>query len=538
MLARTPTSAVSRTVERLTLSDGVALAADVYRPAGEGPWPVLLMRQPYGKAIASTVVLAHPSWYARMGYVVVVQDVRGMGASEGDFDCLRQEIRDGAETVEWARGLDGSNGKIGLYGFSYQAITQYLALAGGAKVDAMAPAMGSFSPEKDWVCEGGALRYAGMVGWALQMALLKAAHDGDLETHAALSALSGLEETARFLTQRPDLSHLKRWLDNGGSEWDQVSPERLLRGRALDIAVLHTGGWYDFMLEGTLAADRAFRKASPATAHLAIGPWTHMPWNGASGGSRMREAETWSVDRANVAFFDFYLKHKGSPPPSLTLFDIGERRWKTFDRWPETLEKTLALASGGLAATLANDGRLAGEPGDVDGEDVLVSDPFRPAPLVGGHVGEPAGFADRAAADDRSDVAVYTTAPLAQSFTLCGPVRADITVNTEAPVFDLVATLSLVTPSGSANVIQTGITRTRNTGAPVSVGLRAAFVTVPAGFSLRLSLQAAAWPAFSLHAQDPADAGVMDAAPLTLAIRHDASRLVLSVLKEDTVNGA
>ncbi|QQM31613.1 CocE/NonD family hydrolase [Martelella lutilitoris] len=536
MLARNPTSAVSKRVEHLPLKDGVVLAADVYRPAGEGDWPVLLMRQPYGKAIASTVVLAHPSWYARHGYLVVVQDVRGMGASEGDFDCLRQELSDGAETVDWARGLEGANGKIGLYGFSYQAITQYLALAGGARVDAMAPAMGSFAPEKDWAYEGGAPRYAGMVGWAKQMALLKAAHDGDRETHAALSVLGGLDETARYLMDRPDLSHLKRWMDNDAADWDQVSPARLLREVSLDIPVLHTGGWYDFMLEGTLAADRAFRNASSETTHLAIGPWTHIPWNGASGSVRMPEAEAFSVDRANVAFFDFYLKGKGDSPPALTVFDLGERAWRTFRRLPATTEKTMALCSGGLAATLANDGRLGDEPGD--GEDVLVSDPFRPAPLVGGHVGEPSGFVDRAPADDRSDVAVYTTAPFAQPFTVCGPVRADITISTEAPVFDLVATLSLVSPTGGANVIQTGIARTKNTGAPVSVGLRAAYVTAPAGFSLRLSLQAAAWPAFSLHAQDPASADGMNAQPLTLAIRHAASRLVLSVLNEDTANGA
>ena len=534
MLARNPTSAIRRSVDRLTLKDGVALAADVYRPAGEGPWPVLLMRQPYGKQIASTVVLAHPSWYARHGYVVVVQDVRGMGESEGDFDCLRQELSDGAATVEWAKTLDGSNGKIGLYGFSYQAITQYLALAGGVTVDAMAPAMGSFAPDRDWAYEGGALRYAGMVGWAQQMALLKALHDRDRETHAELSALKGLREIADYLCARPGLSHLKRWMENGTGDWEQVSPAHLLQDIPLDIPVLHTGGWFDFMLEGTLAADRAFRNAAPETAHLAIGPWAHMPWNGASGSVRIPEAEAYSVDRANVGFFNFYLKGIGEPPPAVTLFDMGSCCWTRFDRWPETFEKSLRLASGGLAATLANDGKLADEAGD--GEDILVSDPFRPAPLVGGHVGEPSGFADRAAVDDRSDVAVYTTAPLAQDFTLCGPVRADITINTEAPVFDLVATLSLVTPTGKANMIQTGITRTKNTGAPVSVGLRAAFVTVPAGFSLRLSLQAAAWPAFSLHAQDPASAEGVE--PLTLAICHAASRLVLSVLKEDTENGA
>jgi len=52
--------------------DGVRLDADVYRPDGSGPYPILLMRQPYGRAIASTVTYAHPSWNARHGYIVVV----------------------------------------------------------------------------------------------------------------------------------------------------------------------------------------------------------------------------------------------------------------------------------------------------------------------------------------------------------------------------------------------------------------------------------------------------------------------------------
>lgn len=61
--------------------DGVRLDADVYRPDGEGPFPALLMRQPYGRRIASTVTYAHPSWYAEQGYLVVIQDVRGRGSS-------------------------------------------------------------------------------------------------------------------------------------------------------------------------------------------------------------------------------------------------------------------------------------------------------------------------------------------------------------------------------------------------------------------------------------------------------------------------
>ncbi|MBF2000346.1 MAG: CocE/NonD family hydrolase, partial [Synechococcales cyanobacterium M58_A2018_015] len=79
--------------------DGVRLDADVYYPDTAGDYPVLLMRQPYGRAIASTVVYAHPSWYAAQGYIVVIQDVRGRGSSEGEFDLFAHEINDGDDAV-------------------------------------------------------------------------------------------------------------------------------------------------------------------------------------------------------------------------------------------------------------------------------------------------------------------------------------------------------------------------------------------------------------------------------------------------------
>ena len=63
--------------------DGIRLDADIYRPDVRGEFPVILMRQPYGRAIASTVVYAHPKWYAAHGYIVIIQDVRGRGTSEG-----------------------------------------------------------------------------------------------------------------------------------------------------------------------------------------------------------------------------------------------------------------------------------------------------------------------------------------------------------------------------------------------------------------------------------------------------------------------
>ena len=109
------------------MRDGTSLYSDIYRPVGSGPFPVILMRLPYNKAKAEASAYAHPTWYARHGYLVVVQDVRGRWASEGEFYPFRHEITDGYDSVEWAARLPGANGKVGMYGFSYVGATQLLA---------------------------------------------------------------------------------------------------------------------------------------------------------------------------------------------------------------------------------------------------------------------------------------------------------------------------------------------------------------------------------------------------------------------------
>lgn len=101
--------------------DGVRLDADLYYPEAAGPFPVLLMRQPYGRTIASTVVYAHPTWYAAQGYLVVIQDVRGRGTSEGEFRLFANEINDGYDAVMWAANLPGSTGATACMAFLTRA---------------------------------------------------------------------------------------------------------------------------------------------------------------------------------------------------------------------------------------------------------------------------------------------------------------------------------------------------------------------------------------------------------------------------------
>src|ERR1700688_1713147 len=81
-----------------TMRDGTILRANIYRPATEGQWPVLLTRLPYGKDYPIGSSLMDPAQVARRGYVLVVQDTRGRAASEGEWDPMRHEILDGANT--------------------------------------------------------------------------------------------------------------------------------------------------------------------------------------------------------------------------------------------------------------------------------------------------------------------------------------------------------------------------------------------------------------------------------------------------------
>ncbi len=156
------------------------------------------MRQPYGRDIASTVVYAHPVWFAAHGYNVVIQDVRGRGDSEGDFYPFRTEGRDGAETIRWLRTRSESNGKVGMYGFSYQGLTQLLAAAEQPEgLICIAPAQTACDLYHGWFYRQGALRLASSLGWGLQM--LKA----DARRRKLRAASDGLEKAWADLRSQP-----------------------------------------------------------------------------------------------------------------------------------------------------------------------------------------------------------------------------------------------------------------------------------------------------------------------------------------------
>jgi putative CocE/NonD family hydrolase len=521
----------ARAVEAGTMRtrDGVRLDADIYRPDGPGPWPVLLLRQAYGRRVAATVVYAHPSWYAAQGYIVVVQDVRGRGTSDGFFEALEHEAQDGADTIAWCAGLAGSTGQVGMYGFSYQGMNQLLAATvAGPALRAIAPAMIGWDVKADLMEEGGVPQLAGAVGWAAQLGADTARHQGDLQAYEALkqAALSlPLHDTVSarpaVLERFSRYHHYGKWLLAAAEDpiWQRLSPSawaQTLAGRGLPM--LFIGGWYDFMLPGTLAAWEAIRPAQPDRTQLIVGPWAHLPWGQVVGGYDFGPQAVSHVDLAQIAWFDCWLKGKPDPSPAVRLFDMGTKAWVGRQD----------LRADPIRFHLAGDGRAAVDPGSglllpeplQEGQDVFVHDPWRPAPTHGGRFGAPPGPLDRREIDQRGDILTFTSSPMKVPLEICGRLLAEFYVEADCPSFDLHCTVSRITTDDEVRPFAEGVRRVE--GPIATIDLMASCMTLMRGERLRLSIAAASYPAFTVNPGfgDPAAIPHMQARTITIHIRH------------------
>jgi len=510
--------------------DGVRLDADVYRPDAPGAWPVLLLRVACGRRTAMTSHYAHPRWFAARGYVVVVQDVRGCGTSEGRFHPFVAEREDGADAVAWAASLPGSNSAVGMYGCGYAGIAQLLALAERPEaLRAVVPALAGWDVFTDWATEGGAFRLADAMSWALHCAVESArrvedgaAYGALLDAVRSLPLKDEIPSRPKVLREYARHCHYDDWLTTPGPgpSWDALSPRAALAGVPVDVPILQIGGWYDPRLAGTLDAHEALSASATAPVRLLVGPWT----------SAGTSADAPSLDSLQLAWFDRFLK--GEPNGAeragpVRLFDVAARRWRDLPALPPATTP-LHLASDGLA-TRPKGGVLQDKTPIESILDVVVHDPRNPAPAVGGHAIPDAGPQDRAAVDARPDVASYTTAPLSAPLALSGRVALDLWVEADAPSFDVSAVLSMALPDGRVLPLTQGHARVEP-GAhqrPLTIALRAVCVTLEPGCALRLSLAGACYPAYPVNpgtGAEPGETRLVDAQPITLLIHGGGDR--------------
>jgi putative CocE/NonD family hydrolase len=450
-----------------TLSDGTVLRSDHYYPAERGKQATILMRQPYGRDIASTVVYAHPVWFARRGYNVVIQDVRGRGGSEGTFYPFRHEGKDGAETIAWLRQRPESNGRVGMYGFSYQGATQFLAAAEQPEgLQCIAPAMTACDLYAGWFYHNGALRLGSSLGWGLQMLKEDAVRLGLHEARARLEqAWRNVPEQAWFMpyAQHPAItdpelpSYVRDWLahDAPGEFWSSMDVSAC--AQKIAVPALHVSGWYDTYCEGSVAGFELLRERSAAkdAQYLLAGPWVHIPWGDRVGETRWGEPALMDTDALLLRWFDHWLKDKGTwdGEPRVRHFALGEDRWCEAEGMSGAVERTLYLRSGGRAESRKGDGVLANEAaGGAEPADVFVYDPEVP-------VLSPSAGADQSAVEMGNNLLVYTSEVLNEAVHVLGRPLVALYVATSADSADVTVKLVRVMESGRAEFVCVGVAR-------------------------------------------------------------------------------
>lgn len=498
----------------------VNLDADVYVPEGDGPFPVLLMRQPYGRAIASTVVYAHPSWYASHGYMVVIQDVRGRGTSGGNFRLFQHEAEDGYASVLWAAQLPKSSGQVGMYGFSYQGMTQlYAAAWQPSPLKTLIPAMAGYDLYRDKAYENGSLLLQGGLGWALQLAAETARRQGDGAAFQRLYAAAHQLPLTDSVPARPQIlmdlapdSFFHEWLDHPYPDdyWHSLKPNL----GQVDLPMLHIGGWFDPYLRGNIRLYQQMKHQTTQPQHLRIGPWGHIPWGRRVGAVDFGPTADSPIDQLQIRWFDQVLKGKDTGlflEPPVQVFTMGTNRWQACPDWPPAVSQASSqfyLTSSGLAGMVQADGGLLNpaSPAMPDGVDVLVHDPWRPVPSLGGHAGIPAGPFDRSAIDCRSDVLTYTTSGLTAALEVAGDGLLRLYCRADALSFDISAILSEVYADGRVMNLTQGQLRVHppqeepaDAIHTIEVPLQSTCFTLPRGHALRLSVAAACFPAYAVN---------------------------------------
>jgi putative CocE/NonD family hydrolase len=472
------------------MRDGTMLLADIYRPQEAGTYPVILMRMPYDKEAAQTYVYAKPEAYASHCYIVVIQDVRGQYTSEGEFYPFRDEASDGYDTVEWAAGLPGSTGKVGMYGFSYVGATQWLAATQKPPhLAAIAPTHTSSDYYDGWTYEGGVFSLAFKESWPLTSIALSATRRlGEQKIQdTILEGQTKAQESYSFLPIKdypwlmPDdrrvAPYFYDWVahDTRDDYWKQWS----IRPRYGDITVpaLNIAGWYDVFLKGGIENFVGMRENGGSDGarngqKLVIAPWIHLPWEQKVGELDFGPEAANRVDDLQVRWFDHWLKgidNGINREPPVRIFVMGANRWREAETWPipETQFTSYYLHSRGGANTKFGNGTLTPEPPATDEPaDRFRYDPANPVPSRGGHSCCTAEFApvgpyDQAKIAERADVLVYDTPVLEQPVEVTGPIEVTLYAATTAPDTDFTAKLVDVHPDGKAYNLNNGIIRAR-----------------------------------------------------------------------------
>ena len=484
----------------VTMADGTVLRADVYFPtsaqtgaAATGPFPVILTQTPYGKGSSSTSFpggeqLAGLSGYSpylvKRGYIDVIADVRGTGASQGSwglFDPVQGQ--DGAELVRWAAKLAHSDGKVGTLGASYLGIDQLFTaanLGAGSPLKAMFPIISANDVYRDTAFDGGLLdsEFGGIfLGLTAGLNLLNPVLESFVEQPTNPDVLEALAEHIGGLLafHATLIADVETNGDKAYDEnyWQARQPQSLL-GRIVQnrVPAFLVGGWFDLFQRGeplnyadfqNLAAGRdvglPMKPGQEASGRyqLMMGPWYHVT-----------AGEGIDMNRLELAWFDRWLKGQATgidqTKTPLHLYQLGSGKWLDASRYPleGATPQTYYLGAGNSLGPT--------EPAAGGGSDQIAwTGLSSPCGLSTEQWGagvlelllQSAGGSDPCAGEDSTTqvgpgAVTYTTAPFGKAQVLAGPIDATLYANSNRPDTEFIVTVEDIAPNGSSRPLTTG----------------------------------------------------------------------------------
>lgn len=484
------------------MRDGTVLRANVLTPDGPGTYGVVLMRLPYNKDGAEQFpnhgTYNTPEFYASHCFIVVIQDVRGQYKSDGSWYTFLHEAEDGYDTVEWAAGLPKSNGRVGMYGFSYVGATQWLAATQRPPhLVALVPGMTSADYHDGWTYEGGALDQSFVEDWpvgSIANSAVRRFPDG-AALDAEMNQAKQDEMTKWYwwlpLIDYPPLHpedprvapYFFDWLRHPDNDayWQRWSIR--LRYGDITVPALNFEGWYDIFIDGGIENFNGMRrhgatKVAREGQRLVVGPWAHMwHWDQHIGQLDFGPEAANPIDDLMLRWWDYWLKgvrNGVDRDPKVRIFVMGANRWRTADAFPVpgTVYRKYYLHSRGSANGDFGDGWLSTRAPDADGSprgaaeadsDRFTYDPADPVPSIGGRFQDslPFGPYDQQPLLGRPDVLVYTTPPLERDVEVTGPITVTLYASSSATDTDFTAKVDDVYPDGRSMLIEYGIQRAR-----------------------------------------------------------------------------
>jgi putative CocE/NonD family hydrolase len=497
----------------MPMRDGIRLATDIYRPKGNGKYPIVFSRTPYnfntwidGKMVTGTLQAAYEA--VSRGYAYVVQNERGRFFSEGEWDILGTPITDGYDALEWMSKQNWSNGKVGLIGCSstaewqmavasqnHPALAAMVAQGYGAGVGRV----GKFMEQGNWY-RGGAQQML-FTSW-----LYSTQHDM-------------LAPKLPIGIQQKDLQRLQKFYDMGPEyprvDWAQGLRhlpvqdiiknvqgsegvyEKMIARKPNDPAWFKGGlyhdnmplevpaywfvSWYDVSSAPNIALFNHARNAAKSkmiadNQYLVIAPVLHCSYKRATENTIVGERSVGDArlnyDELTWGWFDMLLKGQQNDfkatQPRVRYYTMGANKWQQAESFPlpNTEMKSFYLSSAGKANTRNGDGALTMMPPAKDIPDAFTYDPMNPVTSYGGNVcctgnAVQGGSFDQSQMELRNDILVYTSEELKDGVEVTGFIESTLYVSSTGLDTDVTIKLIDVHPDGKAYNLDETIQRLR-----------------------------------------------------------------------------